>query len=86
MFYKNITNEQVTSLKMLLKLLRYLKICGILELFVTKDRLPYNMGVTYTVTSGSYHPDIHKFPIEVAEEDLEKFIAMTLSGKYPLSP
>lgn len=76
MFYDNVTLDQVNSTKALLKLLRFLRICGVLEVVVTSNskKYPSQKGWTYSMKAGKYFPDVHRLDMEIAEEALQALV------------
>ena len=83
MFYEGITQSQVISTRALLKMLRFLRVTGHLEVSVEPERSPMNQFVygewRYTMRAIGYHPNVYKLPIELQEEALSKFLTRDIS-------
>jgi len=68
MFYDSVTQEQVIATRSLLKFLRYLRVCGLLELEVYPS-LKTSKKWAYCIKAGVYYPHVHQLPIEMIENE-----------------
>lgn len=75
MFYERITQEQVQSVKALVKFLRKLQVCGtpIWKVESCNNLFPAKEAWSYSMRMTSYFPDMQKTPVEVAEDALVFF-------------
>lgn len=71
-YYDGVTSEQILATRALLKLLRFLRVCGYLELKVRNKLTTGELPISYAMVAGEYHPKLYILPSEEFEKILGK--------------